>query len=195
MKRIICIGEDRAADSLHNYGVGERAIWDKNLPINDSKFRSMLTFGFPRYDLIVWSIGHPLLGCRGVETLRRMSALPPERRFFDYLGAGIWRNFDEGNYWQSLSPLDVNFMFAFWSEILNYILQTWGDKLIIYPWSVAWWENKLNLPISAVEILAETAGQLIDLSALPPEIYNSESPVIPPEGFQVLAPRFEALKN
>lgn len=173
---MICIGEDQAA-YLHNYGVGDRAIWDKNLPINDSKLQSMLSFSSQRYDLVIWSVGHPLLGCRGVETLRRLSALPPQRRFFDYLGAGIWRNFDKDNFYQSLSPLDINFMFAFWGEMLTYILKTWGDKLIIYPWSVAWWEKQLDFSISAVEILRENLErfqvQSIDIFGLPEQAYEN----------------------
>lgn len=195
MKKIICLGDERAADSLQNYGVGETALTDKNLPINSIKTRSMMSFGFSRFDVIIWTPSHPLTGCRGIETLRRLAAVPPVRRFLNYDIAGVWKNFDEGDYWQTLSLLDVNFMLAFWGEMVNYILQTWGDKLVIFPWSIAWWENRLNLPISAIEILAETAGHLIDLSAIPPEIYG-ESPVLSPEGFQVLAPLFEeALKN
>lgn len=176
--KIICAGDDRAADSLHAYGIGEAILVEKNLPINATKTRSMMAFGYSRYDQIIWSPSFPLVGCRGISMLQRLATLPPKSRFINYEIVGFWKNFDENNYWQALSSLDINFMFAFWDEMLTYIFTEWGNKLVVFPWSVAWWEKQLNLSISALELLNQASArfevQTINLSALSPEVYSGD---------------------
>jgi hypothetical protein len=188
----IC-GDQHALNSTHGYF--EQGISLGGLPIHDKELERMLSYYGDRANKIIWSCGYPLMGWRGIEQIKETYNQDNGIKTIDYLRLGIPRGFIKDEEWKNIPPDDLEFLFRDWRDMLKYWAAKWEEKIILFPLAAYYFDQVLDLPFKAYEILKEQFLPSLDLSPLDemkPEWWQKERPLLTVEGWNQITPAVEA---
>jgi hypothetical protein len=188
----IC-GDEHALGSTHQFS--EQGISLRGLPIHDTELKRTLSYYGERANKIIWSCGYPLMGWKGIDQVKETYKNDPGHRTVDYLRLKIPRGFIQDEDWENIPSEDLEFLFRDWQNMLKYWAAQWEKKIILLPLAAYYFDQTLNLPFKAHEMLKEQFLPNIDLSPLDkmkPEWWQKERPLLTVEGWNQIKPNVEA---
>lgn len=191
--KVAVIGDHHARQSIYSFG--DSLIGINGLPINDIELAKMFRFAYSRFDLIFWSCGHPLMGCRAINMIRELSPMPFEKRILNYEVAKIPRGFYDSLWWKTLNSTELDFLWENYKQMLGFYLSNYASKTVLLPLSAKWFDAKLNLPESTMDTIARATNRFIDLTplnGLPSEYFQGETQMLTEAGFNAIKSNLEA---
>ncbi len=185
-KSFVFCGDHKASKSIYLDNVSTCSVG--GLPINDASLKRMLEANRSK-DIIFFSCGYPLMGCKEIEVIKKLQNVPVNIRTIPYHHKPQSRGFYKDDWWKRLSSNDIDILFENWSEILNYYYQEY-EQMVLLPLVSHYFDIILNIPNKAMNIVGQF-NRVVDLSPLDDidEIhYNDKSGNLSEVGFAKIKP-------
>ncbi|NEO55910.1 MAG: hypothetical protein F6K54_24290 [Okeania sp. SIO3B5] len=160
-KNYCFIGDGFVGKSVYIQDVARASV--PGLPINDVAVKRLLNH-FQRYDIIFFSCGYPLMGCKVIEAIKKLQVNVVSERLIPYHLMPESKGFYGKDFWKSLSLENINLLFNNWVEMLNYYCQEYPN-IVLLPLAAHYYDKILNIPNKAMKVL-EQFEKVVDISPL-----------------------------